>query len=136
MYSISLIKQIDGKKREKQSWTIHHLVINCLMFVYFPRICIHMRDAVSKGHSMCTRAKRNHHIIHPILVPISTRLFFSSFFLYLVLSHYRCRFSTKRMHFFLLYIYIYIHISVGSKQILWAEQKSFSFFSRTYTHWR
>jgi len=107
------------------------------MFVYFPRICIHMRDAVSKGHSMCTRAKRNHHIIHPILVPISTRLFFSSFFLYLVLSHYRCRFSTKRMHFFLLYIYIHIYIyRIGASRFFEQNKNLFLFFSHIHTHWR
>ncbi len=92
-----------------------------------------MCDALSKGHSMCARAKGNHHIIHPILASIRTRLFLSSlfFFLYVVLSHYRSRFSNKRMHFFLfhIYIYIYIYTSDAYKQFLLSRTKIFlSFF--------
>ena len=74
---------------EQQSPIIPHLAGDCLMFVYFARVrrldlrvraCVraYVCDALSKGHSMCARAKRNHHIIHPIPVATSTRLFFSS----------------------------------------------------------
>jgi hypothetical protein len=123
------------KKKEKHSRTIQHLVINCLMFVYFAWICIciytytyiYAYDALSKGHSMYARAKGNHHIIHPILASIRTRLFLSSlFFLYVVLSHYRCRFSNKRMHFFFssiyIYIYTYIHTYIRCVQTASFEQ--------------
>jgi hypothetical protein len=119
----------------------HQLPDVCLfcldMYIYtYVRIYTYMCDALSKGHSMCARAKGNHHIIHPILASIRTRLFlslslFPFFFLYVVLSHSRCRFSNKRMHFFFLFhIYTYIHTSDAYKQRLLSRTKIFlsSFF--------
>ena len=72
----------EKKKRKARSWTIQHLVVDCLMFVYFALVYVWICvcDALSKGHSICVRARRNHHIIRPIPVATSTRLFLLFFF--------------------------------------------------------
>ncbi len=132
----------EQKKRRKMKSAILDNTTPCRRLLNVCLFCSYMYgyvcDALSKGHSMCVRARRNHHIIHPIPVATSTRLFL--LFLCAVLSHYRCRFSTKRMHFFSPSTHTYIHTWDAYKQALWAEQKSFFFFllllSHTYWRWR
>jgi hypothetical protein len=124
------------KKRGKaRSRTIQHLVIDCLMFVYFAHICMNMYVMLCRKGTVCAR-EREETITSYILSqwPQVQGSFFFSFFLYAVLSHYRCRFSTKRMHFSLPHIHTYIHTSDAYKKALWVEQKSFLFFSCTHTY--
>jgi hypothetical protein len=92
-----------------------------------------MCDALSKGHSMCARAKGNHHIIHPILASIRTRLFLSSLFFSLrsIVTLSLSLLEQAHALFFLPYIYIYtyIHTSDGYKRLLLSRIKIFlSFF--------
>lgn len=124
------IRQKEGtgkKKRQRRIWTIQHLVINCLMFVYFAWICTSMCDALSKGYSMCTRAKGN----HPILASIRTRLFlslplfFSSLRSIVTFSFVASRTQTHALFSSLLHTHTYID-QMRTNSFFWAEQKNLS----------
>jgi len=128
------------KKRGKaRSRTIQHLVIDCLMFVYFAHICMNVYVMLCRKGTVCAR-EREETITSYILSqwPQVQGSFFFSFFLYAVLSHYRCRFSTKRMHFFFLLPYIHSYIRCVQASSL-SRTKIFPFFSllshtHTYTY--
>jgi hypothetical protein len=118
----------------------HRLPDVCLFCSYmYEYVC----DALSKGHSVCARARRNHHIIHSIPVATSTRLFFFLFFSLrsfvtlslsfldqthalfssthtYIHSYIRCvqegsLSRTKIFSFFLLHTHTYIHTEDGEK---------------------
>jgi hypothetical protein len=84
-------------------------------------------DALSKGHSMCARARRNHHIIHPIPVATSTRLFFFFFltqFCHIIVVASRPNACT--IFFFHTYIHTLIHQMRTSR--LFEQNKNLSLF--------
>ncbi len=86
-------------------------------------------DALSKGHSMCVRARRNHHIIHPIPVATSTRLFLLFFslrsFVTLSLSLLD---QTHALFFFFFHTYIHSYMRCVQASSL-SRTKIFLFFS-------
>lgn len=77
-------------------------------------------DALAKGHHICAKARRNHHIIHSIPVATSTRLFLLLFFFFSLPSFVTLSLSLlDQTHApFPFHIYTYIHTSDAYKPAL------------------
>ena len=94
-------------------------------------------DALSKGHSMHARARRNHCILHPIPMATSTRLFSFSSRSFVTLALF-LRGQTHNFSFSC--IHTYIHSYLRCVQADSEQNKKISFFflslslSLTHTH--
>ncbi len=121
------------KKKKKMKSAILDNTTPCRRLLNVCLFCSYMYgyvcDALSKGHSMCVRARRNHHIIHPIPVATSTRLFLLFFSLRSFVTLSLSLLDQTHALFFSSSTHTYIHTWDAYKPALWAEQKSFFFFS-------